>query len=238
MRLDRALAERVGEERIPRARVYRWRGPAISLGRSISVPARAVERLRRGGIELTRRPTGGGILVHGFDVSLAVAVPRDHPAVRGSLVERGRRMAAPVLDALRRLGFRARFRPARFRPARFRPNVRRGVPQQGPAPLCFLQESPLDILVNGRKVAAFAQRFTARTVFQHGSVMVRALPERLVGRLREAGIGTVAEWTKVRRKTAALADSGAPSLRSVNRAVEEEAVRAFPGGVSGILPGS
>jgi len=218
MRLDRAMLERV--ETLGKAvfRTYRWRGPAISLGRSNAVPVCTLRRLRRAGIEWVRRPTGGGILVHGFDASFAVAVPQDHPAMRGSMVERGRRLAAPVLDALRRLGYRPRFRP----------DVRRRASPQGPAPLCFLQESPLDILVKGRKVAAFAQRVTAGTVFQHGSVMVKRLPVRMMGKLRKSGIGSAEDWAMVLKKTGALADSGAVTPRSVNRAVREEAVRAFP----------
>jgi lipoate-protein ligase A len=100
-------------------------------------------------------------------------------------------------------------------------------------PLCFLQESPLDILIGDRKVAAFAQRITARAVFQHGSVMVERMPGRVTTALVEAGIGANGDWVGAGEKTASLADYGATTPGSVKRAVLKEASRAFQAGVSG-----
>ena len=52
-------------------------------------------------------------------------------------------------------------------------------------------------MVAGYKVAAFAQRRTAGVLFQHGSVMLRAIPEEVREALREAGLGTAADWGEV-----------------------------------------
>jgi lipoate-protein ligase A len=85
--------------------------------------------------------------------------------------------------------------------------------------LCFLQKSFLDIMVGGRKVAAFAQRRTAGAVFQHGSVLVEPVPEDVVSSLMSAGLGTPGEWDAVRRRAGTVGLFGGPSRAEVRRAI-------------------
>lgn len=78
MARDEALAERgPGGPSSPAMRLYRWKRPAISLGRRQSaqeLPA----ALARSGLPMVRRPTGGGAVVHRTDeLTYAVWVPRE-----------------------------------------------------------------------------------------------------------------------------------------------------------------
>lgn len=178
----------------PAARVYEWAHPAISLGRSNNAGLLSLGVLREGGVELVRRPTGGAVLVHGTDLSLSIAVPRAALPAGGHLLETGRLLARPVCEALRQLGLPAEFRS---RPAVGSPGASETACG---LPLCFLQSSGLDILVDGYKVAAFAQRRTVGVIFQHGSVLVDPVPESVREVLQRAGVGTFGDWREVERR--------------------------------------
>lgn len=194
-----------------RWRVYRWGGAVVSLGRSTAEPADACDVLAARGIRMERRPTGGGVLVHGGDVSFAVAVPDGTMAVPRSIVGAGRLLARPVLDALRALGFAAQFR--------------RGEEGERGAALCFLQRSGVDIMIGGRKVAAFAARRVRGGWFQHGSVLVEPVPNAVRQGLCGAGIGTAADWGRVDEAVAPLSALGPATLGEVGEAIGRAAGR-------------
>lgn len=214
MRLDGDLLAAAGRSgaREPLHRVYAWRGPAVSVGRS-APPANAP------GVGEGRRPTGGGILVHGTDVSLAVAMPDGSGALPRDLIAAGRIMARPVQEALRSLGFRAEFREQdACDPAG---------PRRESAGLCFLQCSALDLVIAGRKVAAFAQRRVRGAWFQHGSVLVEPVPPDWRATLEAAGVGTPGEWARVDGAVAPLGAFGRVTLAAVGEAIREAAERAW-----------
>lgn len=188
MARDAALIAAVGAEDGPErlGRLFAWRQPALSLGRSN--PDGGIDRsiLAAAGIELVRRPTGGGALLHGTDLSCSVAVRR--PRGGGpDLIEAGRALAEPVRDALRMVGVAAEFRDCADCPpaATAAPSA---------LPLCFLQRTPLDLVVAGRKLAAFALRRTGRALFLHGSVLLRRPADRVLAALIEANAGRAADW--------------------------------------------
>lgn len=96
MAADEALAEESRVRGVPLVRLYGWAEPTVSLGAFQPVAAaRAMPALA--GLPLVRRPSGGGAIVHGGDVTYALALPADHPlaraaeplyaAVHGALVE-------------------------------------------------------------------------------------------------------------------------------------------------------
>ena len=121
MARDAALAKglRAGEVGAPVARIHGWSAPVITLGRSQSPDNELVEAAHRAGVDLVRRPTGGGWLLHlPGDLSVTFADPgplgpgafratarRVSRAIAGGLAEQGRR--AEVLTGLSRPASRA-----------------------------------------------------------------------------------------------------------------------------------
>jgi lipoate-protein ligase A len=193
------------------ARVYEWAGPAVSLGRSNDAGRIDAGILAACGIALVRRPTGGAALVHGTDVSYSVSVPRNLLAGRGiGLMETGRLLASPVLEGLRSMGIDARFRSPDG--ASVRNDAKR-------SDLCFLQKSFLDIMVGDRKIAAFAQRATSGTVFQHGSVLVEPVPPEIIETLIRAGLGSAEEWESAAGEIAVVGGAGRPGRDEVRKAI-------------------
>ena len=77
MAADELLAEGLPEGGV-RMRLYGWSEPTLSLGAFQRIDeARGVAAIA--GMPLVRRPSGGGAIVHGSDLTYAAAVPRDHP---------------------------------------------------------------------------------------------------------------------------------------------------------------
>ena len=195
MRLDEEILSK-SENGASNARIYEWESPSLSVPRSYSSEGVNFDVLKDAGIEFVKRPTGGGVLIHGFDLSYSIGVPRQGGWGGLGIDEAGLLLALPVLETLIKCGFMASFRPLK------------GVENSPKQPLCATQKSPLDILISGRKVAAFAQRRTAKALFQHGSIYIRRVPERVISSVIKAGLGSDLEWRMADEAVIPLEETG------------------------------
>jgi len=198
MALDEALLEAVrAGQSPPTLRFYGWSPACLSLGAFQPVQAVDAAACRELGIDLVRRPTGGGAVLHDQEVTYSVVLP---PAVAGRRPrETYLRISLALLRGLDRLGVRAGFAPA-------------GSHRKSAGPSCFARASDFEVLVDGRKVVGSAQVWRSGSLLQHGAVLLeadRALWARLMGQsdaadglvgLRELAPGIVPE-----RVVAALA---------------------------------
>ena len=72
-----AFDERLAAEGVPTLRLFQWRAPALSFGFRQRPPEWIdPSRCAAQGVELVERPTGGGLAVHGTDLSCSVVIPR------------------------------------------------------------------------------------------------------------------------------------------------------------------
>jgi lipoate-protein ligase A len=160
MAADELLAEGLPSGGIA-MRFYGWSEPTLSLGafqrfdERCEVPGLAT-------LPVVRRPSGGGAILHGTDLTYAIAVCRSHPwgetaqrlydAVHGAAVEllRGLTLSPRLVEG--------------GEPS----------PVAGREPyLCFDRRSPGDVVVEGDKVLGSAQRRHRAAVVQHGSLLLR-----------------------------------------------------------------
>src|SRR5574338_441139 len=74
MSMDEALLE---SATIPTIRFYRWRSPSLSFGYFGKFSDVAVYAAERDSI---RRWTGGGIVLHGHDLTYSIVIPASAPA--------------------------------------------------------------------------------------------------------------------------------------------------------------
>lgn len=142
-------------------RFYGWSEPTLSLGAFQQFDDRA-ESPMLASLPVVRRPSGGGAILHGADVTYAIAVCRSHAwgakaqrlydAVHGVAVELLGRMS---LDARLVAGDE--------------PAAAVGEPY-----LCFDRRSPGDVVVGEHKVLGSAQRRHRAAVVQHGSLLLRS----------------------------------------------------------------
>jgi lipoate-protein ligase A len=144
-------------------RLYRWDPPTLSLGRNEPGLGRYdPEKARERGIGIVRRPTGGRAVLHGREVTYAVAAP-----IRafGGLREAYRVINRALLNGLARLGVGVILAGEGDPPAtREGRRLDRGS--------CFLDPAPGEIVAEGRKLAGSAQVRIGDALLQHGSILL------------------------------------------------------------------
>ncbi len=178
-----AAAEHMAEdERLSRAagftvRGFLWKRPALSLGFRQTPPS-WVERgpWRPADLDVVERPTGGGIALHGSDVSIGVVLPR---AAQWPL----RALMGAVCESAARL----------CRSHGVEPDTVLEEPSQGGRITCCLtQPSPYAVYLGERKVAGFAVRRYPQSWLVQGSLLVRPLPASLKEFLPEEVLDSLA----------------------------------------------
>jgi lipoyl(octanoyl) transferase len=159
MALDEALLERAIEEPICHIRLYRWDAPTVSLGyfqddSIASIP----ENLR--GLNVVRRLSGGGAILHHHELTYSCSVPPEHPlAKRPTALYEG--LHACLIEHLRRRGVESATRGESL-----------DFPQGEPF-LCYSRGDQNDVLCRGDKIIGSAQRRRRGAVLQHGSILLK-----------------------------------------------------------------
>jgi lipoate-protein ligase A len=159
MAVDEAILYGFQKNDLPILRLYRWK-PSLSFGR-FSKPAESVDLplLKAYGIPYVRRITGGGVLVHGGDLSYALILPRTLAKERG-VKESYRRLCGFLLRLYEALGCRAGFAcESQIRQKR--------------SNICLAGNEAYDIVIGGRKIGGNAQRHIRKAMLQHGSIPIR-----------------------------------------------------------------
>jgi lipoate-protein ligase A len=158
--------------RFPMLRWYRWAQPEISFG----YPMRWAEMEPvAAGRPAIRRWTGGGIVEHGGDLTIAIAVPaeysRDSPA---EFYERIHRAIAQALNAS---------------------SAQLAIGSATPAgAACFSNPVCHDVLLDNRKVAGGAIRRCREGMLYQGSIQAVKIPRDFIPRLAEILSVNVTGW--------------------------------------------
>lgn len=170
MAADECLAAEAIARGGPVVRIYGWTRTTVSLGAFQAVHDARVEP-SIAGAALIRRPSGGGAIVHGSDVTYAAAVPKHHP-LGGHPQAFYTAFHAALVETLRDLGVAARMWPAAAPPGRG------GVERF----FCFDRRAEGDVVAarpghgpadDDPKIMGSAQRRLAAAVVQHGSLLLR-----------------------------------------------------------------
>ncbi|MFB6268165.1 MAG: biotin/lipoate A/B protein ligase family protein [Halodesulfurarchaeum sp.] len=165
MALDEVAADTVAAGGPPTLRLYRWQPGTFSLGYNQDSGTVDWEYCASAGLSVTRRPTGGGGILHDRwgDISYSVIAPAaDLP---GTLLDSYHQLLEPLFDAFDRLGLDASFVD----------EERAGIYE----PACYLRplDPAHDIVLGGRKVSGNAQYRQREAIIQHGSITYEAVPE-------------------------------------------------------------
>lgn len=172
MAIDSWLLEAVcrGERRGPLLRFYGWSRPTLSLGQHQSLlQPRWVRLAQQGALALVRRPSGGGAVLHGADLTYMLIWP-DPP--------RKRREAYRLSCQWLQDAFASMNQPLVFGEAPCRPDQAN----------CFASSTAADLVhPSGAKRIGSAQRWKDGCLLQHGSLALA--PDR---RLWEAVFETPA----------------------------------------------
>ena len=147
-------------------RIYGWKGVWITLGRFQSPDDALVDPSECNWIV---RPSGGGAVLHGHDVTVGLAVPMRR-SIRGTY----RIVTRPLIEALNTAGVSA-ILAEDIQASQFRTT----------GPDCFAAISANDVIdpSNHRKVCGCALRRTGRAVLLQASIPIRnplERPDRLI----------------------------------------------------------
>jgi lipoate-protein ligase A len=156
MAADEVILESAAAGR-PSLRFYRWSEPTLSLGYFQHEKVRRADP-RLAALPFVRRATGGAALVHDRELTYALALPSGEPwQCRGeSWLTRMHRVLAGALAKLQ------------LQVGAVAPGERRKLGEV----LCFLDQTPGDLLSHGRKVVGSAQRKHRAALLQHGAILL------------------------------------------------------------------
>lgn len=161
MAIDHALLRSASLIGTPTLRLYGWSTKALSYGYFTEIEEEVdVAACRRLGIQLVRRPTGGGVVLHGSSATYTVVGPPGFlpPDVLSSY----RILNAGVVKALRQLGFTA--------------ELASECSCSGKVELdwCLLRTTLHDVVCEGSKLAGAAQRRTRNGILHQGYITLQA----------------------------------------------------------------
>src|SRR5262249_52465926 len=174
MAVDEGLLE---SATIPLIRFYRWHSPALSFGyfgKFADVAEYAPER------DLVRRWTGGGIVLHGDDLTYSIVIPASDPAFAESSIAIYGKVHCALCVALADHDEGSELVTVDTLDDR-RTGDRRSLGSN-----CFENPVRADVMINGRKVAGAAQRRTHRGLLQQGSIQGFTLENDLGQRFARA----------------------------------------------------
>ena len=157
MACDEALARFKFEPQTPILRVYQWAEPAVTFGYA---QRRALAQTLGEGRELMRRWTGGGVVFHGADLTLGLAIPANQEIATLNSADIYKRIHEALILALRGIEI-----PARL--------VHDQECLDGPA--CFQSPAKHDIMVGNSKICGGALRRFKDGVLYQGSLNLKGI---------------------------------------------------------------
>ncbi len=188
MAIDDAMLQWCDEHQAAALRVYLWAKPTLSLGyfqpweellgyaqafqnsetqEAVSVAAHQDStkldlplNLFHGSLDIVRRRTGGGAIIHDHDWTYSLVLPWDQRKL-GPTKNLYHWVHTGLVEWLKKLGFQATLQ-ADSEPA-----------SKSAEFLCFLRRTEGDILVGNDKVIGSAQRRGKQSILQHGSVLLK-----------------------------------------------------------------
>ncbi|MBX3395003.1 MAG: lipoate--protein ligase family protein [Phycisphaerae bacterium] len=153
----------------PVLRFYAWNPPTISLGYFQEIKEFEAIGGPAGELDVVRRTTGGGAILHDLEVTYSLILPIDHALVHGRP------------NQLYTLSHEAIIQAIGGGVARLFGCGQTGCgesPQRGPF-FCFSRRHGLDVVLDDKKsesgaskIAGSAQRRTRQAILQHGSIML------------------------------------------------------------------
>jgi lipoate-protein ligase A len=173
MRRDAALLaeHRPGDD--PILRLYRWSPAAVSIGYNQREDDFDTAAVTAAGYDLVRRPTGGRAILHAAELTYCVVGSSPSDLFGATLNATYLRINVALLAFLSELGIVAEVSAGESR-------------EQMRDKICFVSAGRHEIRVAGRKLIGSAQRRTAGSFLQHGSILTGPDHAGLAALLRSA----------------------------------------------------
>lgn len=164
MLIDAELLETLDPHALPILHFYDWAADSATFGYFVN-PADYLdmEQVGKWGLDLAKRPTGGGIVFHLWDLAFSVLIPAGHPRFSENTLETYAFINNGVLSAV----------------SSFLGNRPVLIPDDAPAPdasctrFCMAQPTKYDVVLQGKKIAGAAQRKTKKGFLHQGTIALK-----------------------------------------------------------------
>jgi lipoate---protein ligase len=175
MLLDERLLIEMDANAAPILHLYKWDGPSATYGYFID-PAKYLDlnKLRQQRIALARRPTGGGIVFHIWDLAFSFLMPASHPRFSLNTLDNYRFVNESVLEVMKE--FLQLIGPLEIIPQNYSSTAIEA------ESFCMARPTIYDVVYQGRKIAGAAQRRRKNGYLHQGTISL-ALPQ--IGLLSE-----------------------------------------------------
>lgn len=168
MARDQALLHDLGAFPRPILHFYTWSQPAATYGYFLDPYRYLIKNgIDRRGIQLARRPTGGGILFHHCDLAFSVLIPSTHPGISLNTLSNYALVNNAVSEAVRMF---IGERPALLLEEEPQPDA-------NCSSFCMAKPTKYDVMLGGKKVGGAAQRRTKDGLLHQGSIAL-GIPSR------------------------------------------------------------
>lgn len=215
MDVDAELLHNIGPINHPILRFYEWNAPSLTYGYFIKPEDYLnVETLDTMGLQMGRRPTGGGIVFHLTDLAFSVIIPATHPQFSLNTLENYAFVNQRVAQAV--LPFLEESPSLLFTEAK--------TLDKNCQHFCMAKPTIYDVMVAGKKIGGAAQRRT-REGFLHQGTLSLALPnEKLLSAVLKP-VNSV--WEAMKANSYIFQGMSLSNLENIRSELRKNLVNAF-----------
>lgn len=171
MAIDEAILLAQKEQPNPTLRFYDWTQPAFSFGYFQDIATEVdINACRADGIELVKRMTGGGTVVHGWELTYTLILPRSAGEI--SVANAYQRIGQSLTQAFQKLGIPAQCYASCTDTAETNPNI------------CLTNPAEHDVMSdNNRKLAGVSVRRNRHGIMFQGYIALDIPPPKILARV-------------------------------------------------------
>ena len=197
MAIDEAILVAQKEHPNPTLRFYDWSSPAFSFGYFQDIAAEVdVDMCRADGIELVKRMTGGGTVVHGWELTYTLILPRG--AGELSVSDAYQRIGQSLVKAFQKLGIPAQCYAACADASETAQNI------------CLTNPAEHDVMSDNKKLAGVSVRRSRNGIMFQGYISLDMPPAAILTRVsKDPEVQEI-----LRKKSAAINIDGRSITRS------------------------
>lgn len=181
MAVDEAILLSQREQSTPTLRFYDWETPAFSFGYFQDIASEVdIDGCHADGIELVKRMTGGGTVVHGWELTYTLVLPRGAGEIGVSEVYQ--RIGQSLVKAFQKLGVPAQC----YAVCADSPSAVRNRTYRSEANICLTNPAEYDVMCKDKKLAGVSVRRNRDGILFQGYISLDMPPSSILTRVSKA----------------------------------------------------
>lgn len=172
MQIDQELIDLLDPQGQPILHLYEWEGDCATYGYFLDpFVFLNAEKVQQRGLNLAKRPTGGGIIFHICDFAFSALIPSSHPHYSINTLDNYALINRLVIEAFKQT-------------IHYQDVLTIELLKEEPLPLdahankfCMAKPTKYDVIINGLKIGGAAQRRTKNGFLHQGSISLGMVSE-------------------------------------------------------------